>query len=234
MLCLLPDILFPSRCAGCGAPVSRRSHSLCGSCAESITVVENTCPVCSAPLSGPRCGLCADRHWYITKNITISEYAGTMKNVICKMKFGKVRALHAALGHLALHELARSAITADVITWVPMNSRKQWERGFNQSKLISKFVSKKTGIPCRRLLREKRGAGTQRKLGLRDRFIHSLDRYEAAGSEIRDVKNVLIIDDVCTTGATLNECARQLRKAGIDRVFSLTIARTDIKRLEKF
>ncbi|HOT44331.1 MAG TPA: ComF family protein [Spirochaetota bacterium] len=234
MLGLLPDILFPSRCAGCGDPVSRESHSLCRSCAERITIIDNACPVCSAPQDGPRCRLCADRHWYITKNITISEYAGTVKNLICKMKFGKIRALYAALGSLALHGLVRNAIEADVITWVPMNGRKQWERGFNQSELISRFISKKTGIPCRRLLREKRGAGTQRKLGLRDRFIHSLGRYEAVGSGIRDVKNALIVDDVCTTGATLNECARQLRLSGVERVFSLTIARTDIKRLEKF
>ncbi len=234
MLGLLTDILFPSRCAGCGAPVSRESRFLCGCCAERITVLTNTCPVCSAPLDGTRCRLCAERHWYITKNITISEYAGTMKRIICKMKFGRIRSLHAALGSLALSELSRRAVTADVITWVPMNGRKQWERGFNQSELISRYLSKKTGIPCRRLLREKRGSGTQRTLGLRDRFIHSLGRYQAAGTGIRGVRTVLIVDDICTTGATLNECARQLRLAGFDRVFSLTIARTDIKRLEKF
>lgn len=157
-----------------------------------------------------------------------------MKRIICKMKFGRIRALHSALGSIALTELVRRAVTADFITWVPMSPGKRWERGFNQSELISKFISKKTGIPCRQLLREKPGTRAQRKLGLRDRFINTLDRYEAMEMGAPAGSRVLIIDDVFTTGATINECARQLLLAGVDTVFSLTIARTDIKRLEKF
>jgi competence protein ComFC len=234
MLTLLPDILFPSRCAGCGAAAGTRNHGLCPACTGAIRVIENACPVCSGPLNGFRCATCAERHWYTSKNITISDYSGIMKSVICKMKFGRIRALHAVLGAIALNVLTRRAVTADIITWVPMSAKKRWERGFNQSELISKYISKRTGIPCRPLLREKAGTGAQRKLGLRDRFINSLDRYETAGRGAPAGSRVLIIDDVFTTGATINECARQLLLDGAETVFSLTIARTDIKRLEKF
>ncbi len=234
MLRLLPDILFPSRCAGCGATVDSRHHNLCPACAGRISILENTCPVCSGPLDGSPCGTCADRHWYISKNITLSEYSGVMKSVICKMKFAGIRGHHTTLGRIALKELTRRAIHADMITWVPMSQKKQWDRGFNQSELISKFISKRTGIPCRKLLKEKAGIRTQKKLGLRDRFVNSLCRYEIAGGSPLAGRRILIIDDVYTTGATVNECARQLRQAGADEVFSLTLARTDIKRLEKF
>jgi ComF family protein len=228
------DILFPSRCAGCGATVGSHHHNLCPACAGRINVLTGSCPVCSGPRTGSTCVICAERHWYIDKNITISDYSGVMKSVICKMKFGRIRSLHAVLGDLALRELARSSVSADIITWVPMNPAKQWDRGFNQSELISQFISKKTGIPCRTLLREKKCARAQRTLGLQDRFINSLGRYEATRRSSLSGLGILIIDDVHTTGATINECARQLRLAGASRIFSLTIARTDIKRLEKF
>ncbi len=234
MLSLLQDILFPSRCAGCGAAVGSHQNYLCPPCTARIKVLSDTCPVCSTPLNGSRCTVCDERHWYISKNITLSDYSGIMKSVICKMKFDRIRALHAALGTLALQELARRSVPADIITWVPMSLQKRWDRGFNQSELISKFISKKIEIPCRQLLKERPGTRAQRKLGLRDRFINSLNRYEAAGPGSIPGRRVLIIDDVYTTGATINECARQLLLAGADRVFSLTIARTDTKRLEKF
>jgi len=116
----------------------------------------------------------------------------------------------------------------------PDELEKKWRRGFNQSELISQYISKRSGIPCLPLLTEKSGAQSQKKLGLRDRFIHSLNRYNTTSARGLSGRKVLIVDDVYTTGATINECARQLRLAGAEDVFSLTIARTDLKRLEKF
>jgi competence protein ComFC len=234
MLAILLDILFPSRCAACGSTVASADHHLCPACAGRIAPLDDRCPFCSGPAGDTPCPACSDRHWYIARHIAVSDYSGVMKSAIRKMKFGGVRAIYSVLGSMAARELSRRSVSADIITWVPMNSKKQWRRGFNQSERISSFISKKTGIPGRPLLREKRGAGTQRDLGLRDRFIHSLGRYEPVKGTDLSGKSVLIIDDVYTTGATLNECARQLRMAGARRVFSLTIARTDVKRLEKF
>lgn len=231
---ILLDILFPSRCAGCGATVASADRHLCPACAGRITLIEEGCPFCSGAAGVHPCPACADRHWYIARHIALSDYSGVMKSAIRKMKFGGIRALYSVLGSLAARELARRSLWADIITWVPMNPKKQWRRGFNQAERISSFISKKTGIPRRPLLKEKRGAWAQRDLGLRDRFIHSLGRYEPVKSPGLSGKSVLIIDDVYTTGSTINECARQLRMAGAERVFSLTIARTDVKRLEKF
>ncbi len=231
---ILLDILFPSRCAACGSTVASTDRHLCPSCAGRIPLIEEGCPFCSSQADNTPCTACSDRHWYIARHIAISDYSGVMKSAIRKMKFGGIRAIYSVLGSLAARELARRSLWADIITWVPMNSRKQWRRGFNQSERISTYISRKTGIPRRPLLKEKRGAGAQRDLGLRDRFIHSLGRYEPVKGPDLSGKSVLIIDDVYTTGSTINECARQLLMAGAERVFSLTIARTDIKRLEKY
>jgi ComF family protein len=156
-----------------------------------------------------------------------------MKKLLHELKFGRVRKLHRFLGDLACAGLAGRGISADLITWVPMNPKKRRDRGFNQSELIARVMSKRTGIPCRSLLSERRGAGKQRELGLRDRFINILGRYEAASGASLSGQSVLLVDDIFTTGATINECARQLRNAGARSVISLTMARADIKRLEK-
>lgn len=234
MIALFADILFPSRCAGCGRPVSSRTNFLCEDCTGAVPFLDRSCPVCSGPEpDGGTCAICSGRRWYLDSNITVASYDGVMKKLLHELKFGRVRKLHSYLGDLACAGLAGRGISADLITWVPMNPKKQRDRGFNQSELIARVMSKRTGIPCRSMLSERRGAGKQRELGLRDRFINILGRYEAASGASLSGQSVLLVDDIFTTGATINECARQLRNAGARSVISLTIARADIKRLEK-
>jgi competence protein ComFC len=233
MLAMLIDILLPSRCVGCGRPVSSRQNHLCRACAMRIPLLSDTCPVCSGLLVNGACGTCAERHWYFTKNVAVAEYNGVAREIIHRLKFEKIRGLHLILAAFAEKKLGGHGIRADVITWVPMNSKKRWARGFNQSELIAKRLSKLTGIPGRPLLREKRKTETQRELGIRDRFINTLNRYRAVADNFIRGRSILLVDDVFTTGATINECARQLRSAGARDVFSLTIARADVKRLEK-
>jgi competence protein ComFC len=233
MISLFIDLLFPSRCAGCGRPVSAHQDFLCAACARSIPILEGACPACSAPGTEGPCPVCAGRHWYLDANITVAEYRGVMKNILKELKFGRVRKLHAVLGALASGAVACRGVSADIITWVPMNAGKKRERGFNQSELIARFVSKQAGIPCRKLLSERHGAGVQRSLGVRDRFINILDRYKTAAGIRISGQSVLVVDDIFTTGATVNECARQLKIAGARSVISITMARADIKRLEK-
>jgi len=234
MLAALIDILLPSRCVGCGRPVSSRQNNLCRVCASRIPFLSDSCPVCSGLLNNGMCGTCAERHWYVTKNITVAEYNGVVKEIIRRLKFKKMRGLHLICASLAKRKLGGHGIRVDCITWVPMNSKKKWARGFNQSELIAKKLSRLTGIPGWPLLREKRKTETQRELGIRDRFINTLNRYRAVPDNSIRGRSVLLVDDVYTTGATINECARQLRLAGARDVFSLTIARADVKRLEKF
>ncbi len=230
---LLVDTLFPSRCAGCGSPVRSADRHLCRSCYERIAYCGDCCPVCSGPLAGGSCVTCPDRHWFFKKHVAVAEYDGTIRSVLHGLKFQRIRDLHVVCGSIALKKLSASGIRTDYITWVPMNARKKWERGFNQAELVARHLSRKTGTPCRGFLVERRGTRTQRVLGLNDRFINALDRYAARGTSTLSGRSVLLVDDIFTTGATINECARQLHSAGAGDIFSLTIARADIKRLEK-
>lgn len=230
---LILDILFPQSCAGCGKPVTGREHCLCGECERAVTPIIDACTRCSGHLDRGSCQVCGERAFHPSRNITIAEYEGAMKKTLHEFKFGGTRGLHAPLGRMALTALARHDVRTDLITWVPMNARKLLARGYNQSRLIARYLSRRTGIPGIPLLAESRAGRTQRDMVLRERFINALGRYRPRNAARLRGRTVLLVDDVFTTGATINECARILRLAGAKDVISLTMARSDIKRLEK-
>lgn len=228
----LADILFPSCCAVCGNIISNKDNALCVECRGNVNMIKERCVLCSGTVINGECTICRDRKMYISGNTVISDYEGAMKNILHHYKFKKKRRLSVHLAEMALLEIDGSADKFDIITSVPMNRKKSWDRGFNQSALIAKRLSRRLGKPYLSLLREKSHFKTQKTLGYRERFLNILDRYEIIDKKIIEDRNILIIDDVFTTGATINECARILKSFGADNVYSLTMARANIKRVE--
>ncbi len=228
----IADFLFPSKCVNCEAPVSIANNCLCKSCFNKISPINDGCGLCSGSIAGGKCGICSERKFYISRNVTLSEYSGVMKNVIHSYKFNKKKRLHTHIAETALSELKKYNIQFDIITSVPMNRTKQWQRGFNQSELIAKFLSERLDKPYLPLLKEKSRFKSQKTLGYRERFLNILDRYRILNTKKIKEKNIMLIDDVFTTGATINECARIIKSFGAEKVYSLTIARADIKRVE--
>jgi competence protein ComFC len=113
-----------------------------------------------------------------------------------------------------------------------MVKKKERARGYNQSALIAEGIAKALGKPFKLLLREKENSMVQRDLNYTERFINVIDRYEIIeNSRIID-KNILVVDDVFTTGATLNECSRSLITGGAEKVFTFALARSDLRRAE--
>jgi competence protein ComFC len=226
------DVLFPSWCVCCGAPVSLSDHCLCGGCAGGIPLVAEGCERCSGVIAGGACSTCSDRMFYLDRNVSVAEYEGVMERVLHHFKFNRRRRLCDPLGRLAMEGFLRKGLDCDVVTSVPMNRRKRWQRGFNQSELVARRLSRGIRRPYRTLLRERPGSGTQRDLRLRDRFINVLQRYDPVDRKALAGKRILVVDDIFTTGATVNECARVLKAAGAAEVYSLTLARAKIKNLK--
>ncbi len=206
------DPVFPARCVVCGRGVSNASHGVCAECLRAVErcVGENILP--------------DDRKWYLDKSVSVAEYAGSMKELLHQFKFCGRRRLYRPLSRLAAQAVGAEYPDFDIVTSVPMNRGKQYKRGYNQSELIAREMAHAFGKPYRRLLREERSARTQRTLDRRMRYINTLGRYAPAGGRIAG-RAVLLVDDVYTTGATLNECARVLKSSGVTRVFALTMAR---------
>ncbi|PKL38126.1 MAG: hypothetical protein CVV44_13240 [Spirochaetae bacterium HGW-Spirochaetae-1] len=227
------NILFPSWCLNCGIPVSSSDRHLCVLCREKIEFVHNACPVCSGFVMDGVCLMCGNREIFFKKNIAIMEYTGVAKEILHHFKFSGKKRLSRLLGGEALKAWESWGGKADMVTSVPMNPVKEWKRGYNQSKLVAQHVAKNSSIPYRDIMREKKDSKTQREQGYYNRFFNVLDRYFVKDTMDVTNKTILLVDDVFTTGATLNECSRIIRDAGAKAVFCLTLARAGIKKLEK-
>jgi len=151
-------------------------------------------------------------------------YEGTLRKLIHLFKYNGMRALAAPLGELLGNALPRDR-QFDVVTAVPLHWRRRWMRGFNQSELLGREISRRRGIPSVRALR--RGFATRAQAGL-----SNSQRRENVSGAFRARKRlngtrILLIDDVMTTGATAAACAIALKKAGARSVSLLTLARVD-------
>ncbi|MCP4138344.1 MAG: ComF family protein [bacterium] len=217
----------------CGKTVAFDEYNLCVNCLGEIEYVGEKCERCSGFIVNKRCEICRDREFYLTKNIAVAEYSGVIKELLHDFKFNRIRGVYHHFGRIGAEAIRESGVVVDQVTSVPINRLKKSKRGYNQSELIAGDLAGRLKLPYRRMLKEKKASGSQKELGFRDRFINVIDRYEVINPGKIANKKVLIVDDVFTTGATVNECARVLKKEGVVEVFSLTIARAGIKKLEK-
>jgi len=170
--------------------------------------------------------------FYPAKHISLFSYEKVSKSVIHSLKFEGMKHVYKVFIPQICRRMHEFDDKIDIVTSVPMNRKKLVKRGYNQSRLIARDVGRKTGIEFHEILREKRNTTTQRSLNYSERFINVIDRYETVNSTIFRNKVILLIDDVFTTGATVNECSRKLILSGAAKVFSLTIVRSDLKKLE--
>jgi len=193
---------------------------------------ENGCEVCSGELHEGRCLICSERKFYPSRNISLFSYCSVSKAAVHSLKFEGVKHVSRVFIPYICSRIGDFDSKIDIITSVPMNRGKFIKRGYNQSKLLAKGVSSKTGIEFCEVLKENSNSIQQRSLNYSERFINVIDRYETVNNNKFTNKVILLIDDVFTTGATINECSRKLISSGAAEVFSLTVVRSDLKKLE--
>jgi ComF family protein len=155
-------------------------------------------------------------------------YSPRMSRAILLLKYGKVTPLGAWFSrHLfGLIDRRRQEFTADIVVPVPLDQGRLRERGYNQAELIAKPLARLLGIPFRSyLLVRTRARPNQLRLTLRERWETVRGAYATHKSAQVDKLRVLLVDDVFTTGATLDACSRALKRAGAARVVGLTVAR---------
>ena len=229
-LSFIADIIFPVHCVSCGDPVLSSDNGICRGCASELRFIEDGCPCCSGIMQEGVCTICSDREFYPERNIILFEYKGAALNMIHALKFKGIRGVSRAIIPPAAERIGEIADQVDFITSVPMVKKKERARGYNQSAIIAEGIAKSLGKLYQPLLREKDNSLVQRDLNYTERFINVIDRYEIIeNSRIID-KNVLVVDDVFTTGATLNECSRCLIAGGAKKVFTFAVVRSDMRR----
>ena len=228
---------LPADCATCGVPLTTDSVPLfCTTCWDTIAPLKLArCSQCDRPLPSPialtyspahRCHHCTVRPPAYDKAWTLYPYLPPLQDAICLFKYrGKV-SLAKSLGQLMLAALP-VAVEIDLVIPVPLHPSRLREREFNQSLLLADQVAKHLGRPLSftNLVRTA-PSEPQSTLSRKERMKNLRRAFAVRRPESIAGKRILLIDDVFTTGTTVNECAKVLRKSGADAVLVLTLART--------
>lgn len=170
---------------------------------------------------GDYCGECAGQVLYFDEARSAVNYADSAKHAVWRLKYGSARYLARALSEYMLDTLIYSDWDVDCFTFVPMDEKRLKKRGYNQSELLAAELSEFTSKPCLPLLQKIRPTPNQAKLDKEER----MKNLEGAFRTVVKIPNhVVLVDDVFTTGATANECAKTLKKGGASVVYVLTFA----------
>jgi competence protein ComFC len=229
-LSLVLNFVFPQHCLVCK---KQSNWLLCSDCINSLGVCKlPRCSVCSKPLfenaKNLICPLCLSTKRYFTKGFSLFNYKDEkIKLIIESIKYYNRPHLVKLLFHFR-QDIKNSIIFngCDCIVPIPMNRKDIKERGFNQAVLIAKVLSKITNIPVNFNLLEKTRK-TKKQVGLN--YMQRKNNLTGAFSiqKSSNIKKVVLVDDVFTTGSTINECAKVLKRQNIESVF-FTVANTPI------
>ncbi|HLH23739.1 MAG TPA: ComF family protein [Chloroflexota bacterium] len=216
--------LFPARCLGCG----RRGVAFCAACWASLPRLRPPyCPRCSRPQrAGTRCRDCQRAGPALSAVRAACVYSGPLGLAIRRLKYSRERHLAEPLAGLLQECLAARPLAVDVLVPVPLDAARAQERGYNQATLLAAPVAAALGVPLAPAgLRRARPTRPQVGLTARERRANVRGAFTCPNSASVVGRRLLVVDDVMTTGATLEACAEALVAAGAAGVWGLVVAR---------
>ncbi len=218
--------LFPRRCAMCGKAVPPDCE-LCDDCFESTVFVEEE--ICTHCGRGKKNCLCVGGRVFYEAITASLYYTGAAKKAIRGLKFAKAVQNADVLSQYMAESVEKhfSDKQFDFVTCVPLSKQALKKRGYNQSELLAKGVSKQLGLKTEANLLERIYQGEEQKnLSSSRRFGAVFGSFDCVESDIIKGKKILLCDDVATTCSTLNECAKMLLLSGADEVYCVAAAVT--------
>jgi ComF family protein len=245
-------VLFPADCRICAAPLTKISRlPVCAECLNQILPVQgHLCSVCGERLlslhavpasDGPMlCQFCSRVEQHFAKAVAYGSYEGGLRELIHLLKYGGVRPAANVLGSMLAEAISMRGTGFGsgtvVVIPVPLHSSRLRERGFNHAGLIARAAVKELNAEgCNGLvemvlghdiLERRRPTESQTGLTIQQRRENMRGAFAVRRAQEVNGREVLLIDDVYTTGATASECARVLRRAGATKVWVATVART--------
>ena len=224
------DILFPKICPICLKESPDQTIQICNPCNKSLSYIGSlTCTGCGGNLD-TALDICSDclsttRSW--RKAFTVYEFSGRAREIIHRLKYKGETALVRFLGFALFESLTNRCNMRDYtyICPVPLHPFKVMRRGFNQSSLIAIELSKFSDTPVANLLKRVRWTSPQTHLTRKDRLKNLRKSFKIKKKVDLKNMNIIVVDDVLTTGATLEACVRVLIDAGAQAVDIVTLAR---------
>ena len=218
------DFIFPPYCVGCG----REGAFICPACRQSLPrIIPPVCPRCGRPhSSGVFCPDCIRWQADIDGIRSPFRFEGVMREAIHQLKYQNLRALAAPLAGMLQEYLIASPLDIDVLVPVPLHRKRLRERGYNQTSLLAKELGKLINTPVVDdvLVRQRHTPPQARTATIEERTHNIADAFACRGNGLRG-RRVLLLDDVATSGTTLDACATVLKANGVDSVWGLVMAR---------
>ena len=210
----LLDILFPPKCVFCARVLNKGDDGWCDRCTEALPFADNF-----GEQNGESFDFC----------LSPLYYRGVVRKSVLRFKFGGASAYAATYGKLLADCIrGRPGIGYDIISWVPLSKKRERSRGYDQAMLMAMATAQELGGVAAGTLLKQIDVRAQSELGGRDERSSNISgAYAVPDPDLVAGKCVLLIDDVVTTGSTLDECAKALLASGAGRVVCASLARSD-------
>jgi len=227
------DIFFPRNCLSCG----KEGKYICKNCRIFLGETPLICPVCGrGSFSGQRHIDCPSRY-KLDGLVAVWEYEGLAKTVIYNVKYRKLGDAVSELVELSLKTMAKDKERfasffsylfsgKPLITFIPLSFRKERKRGFNQSELIARALGKITGLETISLLKKTKETQSQTKLKREERLKNIEGAFSLKTGNLKLPENLILVDDIWTTGATMKEGSKILKQSGAKKIWGFVLART--------
>lgn len=228
------DILYPRRCPICSEIVNTRGELSCRECKEKLVLLkEPKCKRCGKPIDGDNkeyCYDCEKRERHYVRGLSLWLYNKEMQKSMADFKNNGRR----EYARFYIHELLKEygpemeEISPDVLVPVPIHRKKKLIRGYNQADVLARELGKRLDIPVlsELLIREKQTL-PQKELNDKERLRNLTEAFSFSSKERsrypKKLQRVLLVDDIYTTGSTIDTCAKTLRKNGIEEVYFVSI-----------
>lgn len=228
----LIDFVFPPACPICSGLRFPWEEECCPGCRKQLKEAgENTCYYCGRPVEENEefCSRCKKRRPTYEQGFSVFLYEGALKESLMGFKFRgrEWNGRFYAEEILRVHGKSLTSFGAEAVIPVPIHRRKLRKRGYNQAEVIAKSVAGRLLLPCRcNLLYRRRFTRPQKELGEVERLRNLMDAFalRMGKRKTRTIpKSIILVDDILTTGSTLEACSRILKKAGVERIAAVTV-----------
>jgi ComF family protein len=228
------EFFFPRVCPECGQTADRAGRTICWNCFSGIEIHAGiVCDRCGLAPAGAVtgafvCGACRQDPPAFDRACSAAAFRGTLRDALLAFKYHRATWLLSDLADL-LHGGVTSRLDAasiDAVVPVPLHPSRQRERTYNQAEMLAADLARRLGVPCRAAAMVRcRLTRSQTRLGAAERRRNVAGAFAVADAGGVRGRTLLVVDDVMTTGATLHETARELRRAGAWRIYAATVAR---------
>jgi ComF family protein len=228
------DIIYPVRCPICQTIVIPKGERICSSCKEELPyIIEPKCKKCGKPIEQEEkeyCSDCERKSYHFDKGFALWVYNDDMRRSIADFKYhGKKEYAKFYIDEIIrIYGKSIEKFSPDVIAPVPIHRSKYLKRGYNQADILARGIGKEIGIPVlsQLLLRNKKTL-PQKKLSDKERLSNLLEAFQFNENAVKyyhkEITRVLLVDDIYTTGSTVEACTNVLRSQGVYEIYFIVL-----------